>query len=53
MLKSRDDDDETLDVITNLVSRAKRTLGRQHNTTKVYEAVLSEHQRKMNSKESK
>ena len=52
MLKSRNDDDEALDVITNLASRAKRTLGRDHNITKVYEAALSEHRRKMSSNES-
>lgn len=53
MLKSRDDDDEALDVITDMVRRAKRTLGPGHNVTKVYEAALIEHQTKMSSKESK
>ena len=52
-LKSRNDDDEALDLITDMVRRAKRTLGPGHNVTKVYEAALSEHQTKMSSKESK
>ena len=53
MLKSRNDNDEALDLITDMVRRAKRTLGPGHNVTKVYEAALSEHQTKMSSKESK
>jgi hypothetical protein len=53
MLRSRNDYEEALGVITNLVSRAQRTLGRNHDLTKSYEAALSELQRTMSSKESK
>ena len=53
MLKSRNDYEEALGVITNLVSRAQRSLGRDHSTTKAYEAALSDLQRNMSIKESK
>ena len=53
MLRSRNDYEEALGVITNLVSRAQRTLGRNHDLTKDYEASLSDLQRRMSSKESK
>ena len=53
MLRSRNDYEEALGVITNLLSRAQRTLGRNHDLTKEYEATLSDLQRTMCSKESK